>query len=126
MTWSRAQRLWMEHYKALIKNLDGEQTFVVQYEQWFNQKTAKDQIVALANFVGCSCTSEQQKRAMALATKSITGTTELPKVDRSPRKLHASLASPGVEPSRLQLRANLCANALELRGYSERCANEFT
>ena len=35
---SRAQRLWMRHYRDLLKNLENIPALVVSYENWFNPR----------------------------------------------------------------------------------------
>ena len=51
MSWSRAQRLWIQHYKELIHGLENIPAFVVSYENWMNPDQAEAQLKALARFL---------------------------------------------------------------------------
>ena len=98
MNWSRAQRLWMRHYRDLLKNLKNVPALVVSYENWFNPHTCNTQVESLANFVGKSCTKKQQESALALVQPEFNhgGVNRLPKVDRAVRRAHSRLLKPGM------------------------------
>jgi hypothetical protein len=115
MTWARAQRLWMEHYKALIRGLGGAPAQVVLYEHWLEPHLAEAQLAALAAFLGRSCTAEQRRAALVRVRPEFNhgGVHHLPPVDRSLRRLHAGLGKSASDPASLVRQVDRCAAALE-------------
>ena len=117
MTWSRAQRLWIGHYKALLQGLDGAPAFVVRYEHWLDPRAANDQLQALAQFVGRSCNPKQRQAALGRVRPEFNHgrAYQLPSVDTSLRRLYTRLVNPSIEPASLDRFVDRCVAALELR-----------
>ena len=116
MNWSRAQRLWMRHYRDLLKNLKNVPALVVSYENWFNPHTCNTQVESLANFVGKSCTKKQQESALALVQPEFNhgGVNRLPKVARAVRRAHSRLLKPGIIAEREARQLGRDSAALEI------------
>ena len=116
MTWSRAQRLWMGHYKNLLHGLGDLPAFVVRYEHWLEPQLAKNQINTLAKFVGRNCTPEQRRRAWCRLRPEFNhgGADQVPAVDRSLQRLHSSLVLQGTVPAGLVRHVDRYAASLEL------------
>ena len=98
MNWSRAQRLWMRHYRDLLKNLENIPALVVSYENWFNPDERDAQVKSLANFIGKSCTKKQIESVVRIVKPEINhgGVNRLAKVDRAVRRAHSRLLKPGI------------------------------
>ena len=114
MTWSRAQRLWMQHYKQLLNNLGRTPAFIVSYENWLETHTARAQLDDLARFIGHSYQHEQKQDALARIKPEFNHgrNQKLPPVDSSIKRLHAYLTKPKVDVSRLGSHA--CKYSLKL------------
>ena len=61
---SRAQRLWMGHYKHLLRGLGDFPSCVVSYEYWLDIHLA-NKLKSLAKFLGIVCTDDQYQKALA-------------------------------------------------------------
>ena len=126
MTWSRAQRLWMEHYKSLLRDLKDEKAIVIRYESWLNPHIARKQLNSLANFIGVACTHEQQNIVLNRIRPDFNhgGLDNVPKTHKSLRRLHNKLIKSGILPADLAGQASRCALALEInrlaRAFRER------
>lgn len=94
MSWSRAQRLWLEHYSALISNLSNLHAKVVLYEDWLERSTAEIQIRSVAKFLGCEVDSSKISNALQRIVPELNhgGIDRLPSVHGSLRALHHRLA----------------------------------
>ena len=103
MSWSRAQRLWIRHYKNLLHCLKGIPSFVVRYEHWLDPHFAFIQLNALAEFVGQKCTSKTQQFALGRIRPELNhgGINKLPPVDLSLRCVYSLLILPRVDASKL-------------------------
>ena len=117
MTWSRAQRLWMRHYKEIINNLGEIPTLVVRYDCWFRHDEAIKQIQALEKFVGCINTPKAGQEALRLIRPDFNhaGKINLPEVDKSLKRLYSSLTETEEDPSNLNLKIELSYNLFKLR-----------
>ena len=115
MTWSRSQRLWMVHYKYLLRELGDIPAFVVSYENWLDSHTAKVQLSSLARFVGQSCTSAQQDAALDRICPDFNhgGVEQVSDVHRSLRSVHAKLLKPASSTAELAQHIWRCAAFLE-------------
>ena len=117
MTWSRAQRLWMRHYKDIISNLGDIPTLVVRYECWFRQNDAIKQIQDLENFVGGISTPKSRQEVLNRIRPEFNhgGNINLPGVDKSLKRLYSSLAETGVDPKNLSTQVDLNYKSFKLR-----------
>ena len=117
MTWSRAQRLWMRHYKDIISNLGDIPTLVVRYECWFRQNEAIKQIQDLENFVGGISTPKSRQEVLNRIRPEFNhgGNINLPGVDKSLKRLYSSLAEAGVDPKNLSIQVDLNYKSFKLR-----------
>ena len=127
MGWSRAQRLWLEHYRALLRDGAGLPAQVVQYERWLEPQQAAQQLRVMARFVGQPCGAEQEQAALARVRPEFNhgGVPSLPAVHRSLRRLHQCLGEPTRGLVRWARQAERSAAALERhrlrRAAQERC-----
>ena len=116
MTWSRAQRLWMGHYKDLLRGLGDMPSFVVSYEKWLAPHSAKSQLQSLADFVGRSCTPQEREAALNRVRPEFNhgGVNQLPPVHWSLRRVRSILVKPDIVPARLARQVCQCSVALEI------------
>jgi hypothetical protein len=127
MGWSRAQRLWLEHYRALLRDGAGLPAQVVHYERWLEPDQAVRQLRLLARFLGQPCGAEQELAALARVRPEFNhgGAPLLPAVHRSLQRLHQSLADPQTGLVQWARQAERSAAALERhrlrRAFQERC-----
>ena len=93
MGWQRAQRLWLGHYRALLMEGQGLPAQVVLYEHWLEPTLAEPQLMALAQFLGLTPSSEQRIAALERVRPELNhgGGKQLPPVARSLRLLHWTL-----------------------------------
>ena len=115
MGWSRAQRLWLEHYRALLRDGAGLPAQVVHYERWLEPDQAVRQLRLLARFLGQPCGAEQELAALARVRPEFNhgGAPLLPAVHRSLQRLHQSLAKPRPGLNESARQAKRSAAALE-------------
>jgi hypothetical protein len=100
MGWSRAQRLWLGHYRALLTQGRGLPAQVAIYEAWMEPSRARNQLLQLAQFLQLNPSAERIQTALEQVQPELNhgGTTQLPAVDRSLVRLHAALAAPNSRP----------------------------
>ena len=114
MTWSRAQRLWIQHYKHLIHNLENEPAIIVSYEQWLDNDASRAQLQGVAKFIGRSCTVEQTQAALDRVKPEFNhgGEHQLPPVHKSLTWLHSHLIKAGTNPKQLVREADRSVRSL--------------
>lgn len=125
MGWSRAQRLWLQHYRALLRDGAGLDAHVVVYERWLQPAWAAEQLCGLAAFLDQPCGSAAVQAALARVRPEFNhgGAPRLPPVHRSLRQLHHRLCQPKGGMARWAREAERCAVALE-RHRLRRAAQE--
>ena len=94
MNWGRAQRLWIEHYRALLRDAEGLPKHIAQYEQWLQPKEAFRQLADLRAFLQLQCTDAALSEALQYVRPEFNhgGVEQLPPIDRSLLELHAALS----------------------------------
>ena len=114
MTWSRAQRLWMRHYKDIISNLTYQHLLFATSAGSDND--AIKQIQDLENFVGISTPKARQEVLNRIRPDfNHGGNINLPGVDKSLKRLYSSLAEAGVDPKNLSIQVDLNYKSFKLR-----------
>ena len=95
MDWNRAQRLWLEHYLAILNDSEGLSFLVTQYESWLDRIQAKEQLIKVASFIDLDCSSEKIARALERIRPEFNhgGGNQLPRIDRAVRRVHHALGS---------------------------------
>lgn len=95
MDWSRAQRLWLEHYLAILNGSEGLSFLVTQYESWLDRTQAKEQLIKVANFIDLECSTEKIATALERIRPEFNhgGGNEFPRIDRAVRRVHHALRS---------------------------------
>ena len=92
MGWKRAQRLWLQHYRALLVEGYGLPAMVVLYEHWLAPKLAVPQLEALTQFLGLIPSPELKAAALRRVQPELNhGGDQLPRVANSVRWLHRAL-----------------------------------
>jgi len=101
MGWSRAQRLWLEHYRALVTQGRGLPAQVAVYEAWLEPVRAQAQLLQLAQFLQLNPSAECIQTALERVQPEFNhgGGAQLPAVDRCLVRLHAALADPDSRPA---------------------------
>lgn len=96
MGWRRAQRLWLEHYRAVLVDGRGLPAQVAVYDHWLEPTLAEPQLLALAQFLGLKPTAEQRRAALARVKPEFNhgGGDQVAPVARSLRLLHRCLRQP--------------------------------
>ena len=127
MTWSRAQRLWMRHYKEIINNLGEIPALIVHYDQWLKHDESIDQLKVLEKFIGCNCTPKVREEALLRIRPEFNhgGNINLPEVDKSIKKLYESLTKTQVEPKHLIDQVNRRTNSLKRRQARQKIREEL-
>ena len=127
MSWSRAQRLWIEHYKDLFRDLGDIPAFVVRYEVWFDSHAAKVQRSSLAIFIGQSCAPEQQESVLQRVRPDFNhgGVERISDVHRSLRSVYAKVAHSAARPAELAQYVWRCAAFLELNRLFQALKERF-
>ena len=127
MSWSRAQRMWLEHYRSLLRDGAELPAEVVHYERWLEPDLALLQLRRLARFLGQPCSAEHERAALARVRPELNngGAPLLPGVHHSLRRLHHCLADPKAGLVQWARQAERSAAALERhrlrRAVQERC-----
>jgi hypothetical protein len=127
MSWGRAQRLWMEHYRALLNDLQGIPAAVVLYEAWLQPPQAQHQLQALAHFLALQPSTDQLQAGLQRVRPEFNhgGGPQLPQVHHSLRHLHRTLAQVPQVPAGWARQARRSAAALERhrlrQALHERC-----
>ena len=101
MSWRRAQRLWLEHYRAVLLQGRDLPARVAVYEAWLEPGLAAAQLQHLADFLGIQPTASQLQAALERVKPEFNhgGGERLPPVQRSLRRLHACLVTPTTTPA---------------------------
>lgn len=94
MDWSRAQRLWLGHYRAMLRHLGDLPACVARYEAWLHPHEAQRQLSRLSAFLGLQPGAEQFRASLARIRPEFNhgGQSQLPAVDPGLRALHVLLA----------------------------------
>jgi hypothetical protein len=115
MDWSRAQRLWLQHHRALLRYLGELPAFVARYEAWLRPGEAHDQLQALATFLGVETDAEQRSIVLTRVRSELNhaAAAPLPSVSSGLQALHAGLVSPVGLAWQWRLEAELATAVLE-------------
>ena len=116
MSWSRAQRLWMGHYKSLLSCLGDVPALVVLYEHWLDPNFSTSQLKSLGKFVGLNLSTELLRTTLSRIRPELNhgGLEHLPPVDRSLRLMYKSLKRPGIDTACLVRNVYFYSFALEV------------
>lgn len=117
MGWRRAQRLWLQHYRALLVEGSGLPAQVVLYDHWLERKLAEHQLTALAQFLGLTPSIEQRAAALERVQPKLNhGSDQLPHVSYSLRWLHRCLGQTKSKRARrgMGVLANCCSLTLSV------------
>lgn len=100
MGWSRAQRLWLEHYRALLVQGSGLPAQVAVYETWLQPAGAAEQLLRIANFLNLKPSAGQIQTALKRVKPEFNhgGAAQLPGVDPSLLRLHQALTDRDSQP----------------------------
>jgi hypothetical protein len=117
MGWGRAQRLWLEHYRALLVQGRDLPAQVAVYEAWLQPELAQSQLQRLAAFLQLNPSAAEISTALERVQPEFNhgGGAQLPAVARSLRRLHSVLARPGAAPRRWKGVAERAAAGLRRR-----------
>jgi hypothetical protein len=116
MGWSRAQRLWLEHYRAVLLQGRRLPAQVAVYETWLEPAQADHQLLQLAAFLSLRPNAEQIRNALERIKPELNhgGGDHLPPVNRNLVRLHAALAAPKTHPGRWPGLARRAAAGLKI------------
>lgn len=114
MDWSRAQRLWLQHYRMLLRHLGDLPACVARYEAWIRPAEARDQLQALAAFLGLRTDEEQRQTVLARVRPELNhGAVErLARVSPALGAVYAGLASSAGSSRLWRLQVDLAATVL--------------
>ena len=113
MGWSRSQRLWLEHYRALLVDGQGLPAQVAVYERWLEPDQAQHQLREFAGFLALEASDAAISAALERIRPEFNhGGNHLPPVDRSLRRLHTALSNRETRAARWPRAASRAARSL--------------